>query len=156
MPTRDVMIEELRAAGENVAHNIGDKTLEEKYNNKFKLEAEDDDENDDAIVITNTDPEEEVTAGAATETPEPAVKKKRVIIHSNDRENDEKDMVVGHKGQLHRIQVGEEVEIDVELIGVINDAVEERNVSVIDKEGNPTGEIVVKPRKRYIVEPVGV
>lgn len=131
--TREEMIEELKNAGENVAHNIKDENLEKKYAEKFEA------------------------AKGETGEEKPSAKKtgkRRVIIHSNDRENDEADMVVGLNGKLHRIKIGEEVEIDTSLIKVINNALETIHVSVLDKKGQPTGEVVEKKRKRYLIESV--
>lgn len=157
--TREEKIEDLRNAGENVAHNIGDDKLDERWTAKFgstvdeDATVEDEEEFGDAVV---TDAE----AGsipAVIRTSTPAAKKSskvKVIIHSNDRENEEADMVVGLNGKLHRIKIGEEVEIDPSLIKVIKNALETRYVSVLDKKGQPTGEVIEKPRKRYLIESV--
>lgn len=136
--TRDEMIDELRNAGENVAHNIGDENLKSKYDAKF------------GSAGTGTGEDTGSTDTTATKKPS----KVKVIIHSNDRENDEVDMVVGLNGTLHRIKLGEEVEIDKSLIKVIKNATETRYVSVLDKKGQPTGEVIERPRKRYLIESV--
>jgi len=132
----EALKEEATELGINYPHNITESTLAKKVA-AAKEEAgelpEVEDENEE----------------------KPAKKKTRaVIIHSNDRENEEADMVIGHKGELHKIQVGEKIDLDVELIGVLKDAVETKHVSVLDKKGEPTGEIIEKPRPRYIVEAV--
>lgn len=124
--TRDEMIEELKNAGETVAFNIKTEALVGKYTTVF---------------------------GEALETPKKSGKKK-VVIHSNDRENDEVEVVVGINGVLHQIKIGEEVEVDPSIIKVLNNAVETRYESVLDGKGQPTGEIKEVPRKRYLVESV--
>lgn len=146
MATREEMMQELRDAGETVAHNIKTASLVDRYNERFGISEED---NADSFIPMPT-PEVPKTPTA------PKAKTKKVIIHSNDRENDEPDMIVGHKGEVHKIKIGEEVDLDIELIAVIKDAVETKHVSVLDKTGQPTGEIVEKPRPRYLTESVEV
>jgi len=79
----------------------------------------------------------------------------KCIIHSNDRENDEPEMTVGLNGEIVQIQIGEEVTLDNKFIGVIRDAVIERHVPVLDKDGEPTGKNKIRKEPRYIIETVG-
>ena len=85
----------------------------------------------------------------------PATKKatKKVIIHSNDRENDEKEVIGTYNGIAFQIPIGQEYDIPEGILGVLKDAQEVKHKSEI-KDGLPTGKTVEVKVPRYIIEQV--
>jgi len=79
---------------------------------------------------------------------------KKVIVHGNDRENDEREIVVGVNGELSQILIGQEVELSNGVISAIKNAYYEIDEHKLDKDGNPTKEKVKRKIARYIVEAV--
>lgn len=89
---------------------------------------------------------------AATPATKKATKKK-VIIHSNDRENEEPELFVGLNGKTYQIKTREAVELDEDVINVLKDAKEIRHVAEL-KDGMPTGKTREEAKPRYIIEAV--
>lgn len=125
---------------ENIPHNIKKETLEAKI---AAAKAEN---------AGNTGNDTGTGDAGAAKKDEP--KKQKVIIHSNDRENEEVEAVVGHNGKIHQIKIGAEVELTKEVLGVLRDATETRYKAILDKKGQPTGEMEEYQRKRYLIESV--
>lgn len=83
----------------------------------------------------------------------PKATTKKVIVHSNDRENDEPEIFVGLNGKTFQIKTGEEVEISNSVIAVLKQAVEVKHEAEM-KDGQPTGKTKEVKKPRYIVEAV--
>lgn len=78
----------------------------------------------------------------------------RCIIHSNDRENDEREVRGSLNGETWRALIGEEIEFPKKFLPCLDGAVEEQRVSVLDEAGQPTGKYKDRKHKRYILERV--
>ena len=90
----------------------------------------------------------------ATKPSATKVVKKKVIVHSNDRENNEPEVFVGINGKTFLIKTGEEVELTNSVISVLKSAIEVKHESILDAKRQPTGEIKEVKRPRYIIEAV--
>lgn len=78
----------------------------------------------------------------------------RCIIHSNDRENEEK-MFEGHlNGKAIRVKLGEEIDFPVRFKSLIQGAVVETKIPLLDEDGTPNGKYKEVRRPRYIIEAV--
>ena len=77
----------------------------------------------------------------------------KVIVHSNDRENEEPQIFASVNGNNVVIKTGEEVEISNGIYHVLKNAQETRHVPEV-KDGEPTGKSKEVQRPRYILETV--
>jgi hypothetical protein len=123
--SRDKKIAELKEAGHTVAHNITDANLVKKH--------------DEAFTPKKDEPK--------------APEKIKVIIHSNDRENDEPEVFASINGKAYQIKTGEEVEVSQSVINTLKNAVEIKHEAEM-KDGEPTGKTKETKKPRYIVEKV--
>ncbi len=89
------------------------------------------------------------------EKTEPAIKESgiiRCIIHSNDKDNDEIEVYGGLNGKNFQVQIGEEIDFEEKFLPCINDAFVDKQVAILDEDGNPTGKYKNRRFKRYIIE----
>ena len=76
----------------------------------------------------------------------------RCIIHSNDRDNDEIEVVGSVNGEFFQAQIGEEIDFPKKFIPALDGAYYDERVAVLDDDGNPTGKYKERRVKRYILE----
>lgn len=76
----------------------------------------------------------------------------RCIIHSNDRDNDEVEVVGSVNGEFFQAQIGEEIDFPKKFIAALDGAYYDERVAVLDEDGNPTGKYKERRVKRYILE----
>lgn len=78
----------------------------------------------------------------------------KCIIHSGDRDNDEKELVGSINGDTFQVKLGEEVELPRKYLPAIKDAVIEHQEAILNDKNEPTGKTRTRQLKRYIVEAV--
>jgi len=78
----------------------------------------------------------------------------RCIIHSNDRDNEETEVVGSVNGKTYQAQIGEEIDFPKEFIPSIKDAVIEVKMAILDDSGQPTGKYKERKQPRFVIERV--
>jgi len=76
----------------------------------------------------------------------------RCIIHSNDKDNDEYEVVGSVNGETFQALIGVEVDFPKKFIPALDGAFHEEKVAELDDDGNPTGKYKTRIHKRYILE----
>lgn len=94
---------------------------------------------------------ENAAATAIEADPEATI---RCIIHSNDRENEEKMFEGNLNGTPVRVELGEEIDFPVKYRTLIQGAVVETKIPLLDEDGTPNGKYKDVRRPRYIIEQV--
>lgn len=78
----------------------------------------------------------------------------RCIIHSNDRDNDEYEVVGSVNGEFFQAQIGVEIDFPKKFVPSLEGAQYTEMISEFDEDGNPTGKYKERIVKRYIIERV--
>ena len=76
----------------------------------------------------------------------------RAIIHSGDRENDERFAYFGINGKNINIEIGEEVDFPKIFLSCVHDANVDEKIAILDAKGEVTGKYKERKRKNYILE----
>ena len=74
------------------------------------------------------------------------------MIHSNDRDNEEVEVVGSVNGETYQAQIGEETNFPKKFLPSIECAVMEVKVAILDDAGQPTGKYKERKVKRYVIE----
>lgn len=78
----------------------------------------------------------------------------RCIIHSNDRENDEKMFEGNLNGEPVRVVLGEEIDFPNRYKTLIKGSTIETKEPILEEDGTPSGKYKDIRRPRYIIETV--
>jgi len=74
------------------------------------------------------------------------------MIHSNDRDNEETEVVGSLNGETFQAMIGEEFEFPKKFIPAIKDAVMEIQTAILNDAGEPTGKYRERRQPRYVIE----
>jgi len=74
------------------------------------------------------------------------------MIHSNDRDNDETEVVGSVNGETYQVLIGEEINFPKRFLPSLNNAVMEVKTAILDEAGQPTGKYRERKVKRYVLE----
>lgn len=99
-------------------------------------------------------PPPEENEGDDNETGEDLEATTRCIIHSNDRENEEKMFEGNLNGEPVRVVIGEEIDFPNKYKTLIKGAVVETKIPLYDEDGTPNGKFKEVRKPRYIIETV--